>query len=134
MGKTNTGLFIADNDSWTVFANIMDNRVVFRLYSVTGDDIMDIKAAMPHVFAMLKPGFTVLTDLTAFEALDEYVPPAIASVQEELANAGMGQVARIKSVSCNVERLKNQMKDGFFTSFIAGENFLNEWRRENGVS
>ena len=96
MRKTKTGLFIADNDSWTVFANIMDNRVVFRLHSVTADDVMDIINAMPHVFEMLKPGFTVLTDLTSFEALDDYVPLAISSVQESLVTAGMGQVARIK--------------------------------------
>lgn len=129
-----TNLFVADNGSWSVFVNIPDNRIIFRLYNCTYEDLCEVRDNLDIMINKLKQGFTVLTDLSEFTSNDLYVPNAVADVQAILARSGVAEVARVKSSKCSVERLKNNMSDGFFNSFSAGINYLNQWRRMYGVS
>lgn len=129
-----TNLFSADNDSWSVFINIPDNRIVFKLYACTYNDICEIRDNFSIMINKLKPGFTVLTDLSEFTSDDPYVSEAVADVQKLLSDHGAAETVRIKTATCSIERLKNNMSDGFFTNFSAGINHLNEWRRMYGIS
>lgn len=129
-----TNLFEADNGSWSVFVNIMDNRIIFRLYHCTYEDLCQVRDNLDGMIAKLKPGFTVVTDLSDFTSNDPYISDAVTDVQKILSQSGVAEIARIKSSKCSIERLKNNMSDGFFTSFSAGVNYLNEWRRMYGIS
>ena len=90
-----TGLYEAENNSWSVFINVMDNRVVFHLYSCTYDDLVELRDNFIGMIQPRKPWFTVLTDLTEFISNDPSATYAVSDIQRLLVDHGVAEIARV---------------------------------------
>lgn len=130
----NNTILSKQGNGYYVFINLVDNRIFIRLDSVSSEEMRELKKFIISKGKFLNKTFTSLLELTKFKPVDDGVEEEIKSIQEYLKSIGWSEHARVKK-SNNIDlRYSNIMKDGFYTSLSAANNYLNTYRTNKAIN